>query len=143
MVRKLMDDEIAEPLNRDTVARLATVDTDGYPHVTPMWFLWASGRFYLTSFTDRPHLAHIRANPRVGLVVDIEDDLRPDGERPNKQVRATGHATVTPDTDGTWTTRLRTKYIDQSIAADPAHRDGRDRALITIIPRTMTAIASV
>ncbi|WP_083444307.1 MULTISPECIES: pyridoxamine 5'-phosphate oxidase family protein [Gordonia] len=58
-----MDNGIAELLNRDrdTLARLTTVDTDGYPHVTPIGFLWTSGRFHLTS---RPHLARIRANPR-------------------------------------------------------------------------------
>lgn len=94
-----MDNGIAELLNRDrdTLARLTTVDTDEYPHATPKWFLWTSGRFHLTSFTSRPHMARIRANPRVGLVVDIEDNLRPDGERPNKQVRASGQLELSTD----------------------------------------------
>jgi nitroimidazol reductase NimA-like FMN-containing flavoprotein (pyridoxamine 5'-phosphate oxidase superfamily) len=93
-MRKLREDEIVELLARDVVAHLATVDSAGYPHVTPIWFLWSDRAFHLTSFIGRPHLDRIRSNPRVGLVVDIEDALRPDGERPNQQIRVLGDATV-------------------------------------------------
>ncbi|MGD0700506.1 MAG: pyridoxamine 5'-phosphate oxidase family protein [Trebonia sp.] len=41
MVRPLSDEEIAGLLARDVVARVATIDACGYPHVTPLWFLWA------------------------------------------------------------------------------------------------------
>jgi Pyridoxamine 5'-phosphate oxidase len=39
-VRPLSEEEVASLLARDVVARVATVDADGYPHVTPLWFLW-------------------------------------------------------------------------------------------------------
>lgn len=144
MVRTLENYEITDLLNRDTVARLATIDADGYPHVTPIWFTWVDGAFYLTSYTGRPHLSRIRENPRVGLVIDIEDELRADGERPNQQIRVTGDATISPDTDDLWTTRIRTKYIDQAIAPGTAtRRNGRERAVITVRPRTTTAVASI
>jgi nitroimidazol reductase NimA-like FMN-containing flavoprotein (pyridoxamine 5'-phosphate oxidase superfamily) len=47
MVRSLNVEEIAGLLARDVVARVATIDADGYPHVTPLWFLWADGAFTL------------------------------------------------------------------------------------------------
>ncbi len=118
MVRTLESHEITELLNRDAVARLATVDADGYPHVTPIWFIWVDGAFYLTSYTGRPHLRRIHANPRVGLVIDVEDELRTDGERPNQQVRVTGDATISTDTDDLWTTRIRNKYTRMSKGAE-------------------------
>jgi nitroimidazol reductase NimA-like FMN-containing flavoprotein (pyridoxamine 5'-phosphate oxidase superfamily) len=45
MVRPLSGEEIAGLLARDVVARVATIDESGYPHVTPLWFLWADGPF--------------------------------------------------------------------------------------------------
>ena len=38
MVRQLVNDEIDDLLSLGVVARLATIDTAGYPHVTPIWF---------------------------------------------------------------------------------------------------------
>jgi hypothetical protein len=66
MTRSLSDEETADLLASDTVARLATIDASGYPHVTPLWFLWAEGAFHLASDAGRPHLARLHANPRVG-----------------------------------------------------------------------------
>lgn len=136
-MRKLREDEIADLLASDVVAHLATVDSAGYPHVTPIWFLWSDGAFHLTSFIDRPHLDRIRCNPRVGLVVEIEDALRPDGERPNQQIRVIGDATVSVDPDGEWTRRIRRKYIGEPVAPE------RERALITVVPKVFHAVASV
>jgi nitroimidazol reductase NimA-like FMN-containing flavoprotein (pyridoxamine 5'-phosphate oxidase superfamily) len=49
MTRPLNGEETADLLASDTVARLATIDASGYPHVTPLWFLWADGAFHLTA----------------------------------------------------------------------------------------------
>ncbi|MET9029734.1 pyridoxamine 5'-phosphate oxidase family protein [Nocardia sp. NPDC004168] len=144
MVRALRDAEITELLDADVVARLATIDPDGYPHVTPIWFFWVAGAFYLTSYANRPHLERIRANPRVGLVIDVEDELRADGERPNRQVRVIGDATLSVDASGSWTQRIRRKYVDHTIAPAAARRyPVRERVLITVLPRDITAVASV
>jgi nitroimidazol reductase NimA-like FMN-containing flavoprotein (pyridoxamine 5'-phosphate oxidase superfamily) len=37
MVRPLTEEEIDGLLARDVVARVATIDASGYPHVTPLW----------------------------------------------------------------------------------------------------------
>lgn len=141
-MRPLRPAEIAELLADDLVAHLATIDASGYPHVTPIWFLWDRGAFRLTSFAERPHLHRIRANPRVGLVIDREAGLRPDGERPNRQIRVIGDARLAEDPNGMWTSRIREKYIDDRIAPGAAQRDlGRARMLITIIPDRLLALA--
>jgi hypothetical protein len=40
----LTDSEIRDVMEDDLVGRLATIDGDGYPHVTPMWFHWRKPR---------------------------------------------------------------------------------------------------
>ena len=145
MTRPLSDEEIAGLLARDTVVRLATIDASGYPHVTPLWFLWADGAFHLASDAGRPHLARLQANPRAGLIVDIEAGQQPDGQRPNKQIRAVGSATLNPDTRAAWTRRIWDKYTNGPGARNALdERPGeRQRMLIRISPIHTIAVASV
>ncbi|MET8876774.1 pyridoxamine 5'-phosphate oxidase family protein [Nocardia sp. NPDC004604] len=137
-MRTLRPAEIAGLLASDIVAHLATIDAAGYPHVTPIWFLWDQHAFRLTSWAGRPHLRRIRANPRVGLVIDREIGRRADGQRPNRQVRIIGDAELTIDPDGVWTQRIWEKYGGSAL-----DQQDRARVLITITPDQFVAIASV
>ncbi|PPJ08813.1 hypothetical protein C5E44_27910 [Nocardia nova] len=83
-MRRLHDTEIEELLSLDVVAHLATVDAAGYPHVVPIWFLWAHNRFHVTSYADRPHLDRIRTDPRVGLVIDTKTSSPTVSDRTNR-----------------------------------------------------------
>jgi len=143
MMRRLSEDEINDLLVRDVVARIATIDASGYPHVTPLWFLWSAGAFYLTSDVGRPHLARLHANPRAGLVIDVEGERRADGERPNSQVRAVGDASLIADAGGAWSRRIWDKYDAGNGGQDWAERlRDRHRMLIRIVPSQIVAVAS-
>lgn len=52
------------------VGRLASNRTDGWPHVTPIWYVWEDGRFILSLGKSRRHLRNIAADPHVTLCVD-------------------------------------------------------------------------
>lgn len=80
--RPLGDDEIEQLLKHDVPAHLASLDADGFPRVTTLWFVWTSGAFYLTSIADRPHLRRLQCNPRAGICVDLEEPERADGSAP-------------------------------------------------------------
>ena len=71
--RRLSDSEVEALLAADVPARVATLDADGCPHVTPLWFVWADGAFHMTSFAGKPHLRRLASNPRAGVCVDAED----------------------------------------------------------------------
>ena len=43
--RRMTPDEIEALLSAAVPARLATVDRDGFAHVTPLWFIWSDGAF--------------------------------------------------------------------------------------------------
>lgn len=64
------------------VARLATVDTDGAPHVLPICFVIIADTLYLTidrkpksgDARNLKRLRNIAGNPRTAVVVDRYDD---------------------------------------------------------------------
>ncbi len=133
--RRLSDEEIETLLALDVPARLATIDAQGFPHVTALWFVWDDGAFHLTSYSDRPHLRRLAGNPRAGLCVDIERPAREDGERPNLQVRAIGNAELFADEAGAWTRRIDEKYGSVRSAA----RIG-NRVVIRLRPDRLVAV---
>jgi PPOX class probable F420-dependent enzyme len=142
--RPLDPAEIEALLALDIPARLATLDRDGFPHVTPLWFLWSDGAFYMTSIADRPHLRRLAANTRAGVLVDAEDAERDDGQRPNRQVRAIGEAEVFRDSDAEWTTRITEKYVrGPGAAASTASRAADQRVVVRLRPARIVAVASV
>ena len=60
------------------VGRLGTNRGDGWWHVTPIWYVWEGGRFYLSLGNSRRHLANVREDPHVTMCVDEDpriDDL--------------------------------------------------------------------
>lgn len=137
-------DEIDALLSAAVSARLATMDRDGFPHVTPLWFIWTDGAFYPTSISDRPHLRRLAVNPRAGICVDAEEPERDDGQRPNRQVRAIGLAELSSDRDGVWTARITEKYVrGPAASAMRASRVADERVVIRLRPDRLVAVASV
>lgn len=55
--------------------RLGTVGRDGFPQVTPVWYLYADGLFYITTAGDRVKTRNMLADPRVGFAID--SDVKP------------------------------------------------------------------
>jgi PPOX class probable F420-dependent enzyme len=87
----MTDEEARRRFAKARVARLATTDADGRPHIVPMVFVLASGRdtsktrsgdTVYSAVDAKPkrstslrRLANIAANPRVAVLVDhYEDD---------------------------------------------------------------------
>jgi Pyridoxamine 5'-phosphate oxidase len=142
--RRLSTAELEELLAADVPARLATIDADGCPHVTPLWFLWADGAFHMTSFAGRPHLRRLALNSRAGLCVDLEAGERADGERPNRQARAIGVAQTFPDAGGEWTERITRKYVTgPGLSVQLERRLSAERIVIRLEPQSLVAVASL
>lgn len=142
--RRLSDREIEDLLRRDVVLHLATIDSAGFPHVTPLWFVWAGGSFLMTSLLGKPHVRRLRGNKRASVVVDVEGPELPSGERPNQQVRGVGLATVERDDDGRWTREITEKYV-HGPGRSPMIRQRvhNERVLIRLTPQELIAIASI
>jgi len=70
--QSLIDAFLAAP----HIARLATVDAAGAPHVVPVWYGWDGSALWISSFANTRKITHIEHNPALSVAVDI---VKPDG----------------------------------------------------------------
>ncbi len=64
---KLTPAEIKEFLAQPMVARIATIDENGMPYVTPVWQEWDGEAFWIVPRERSAWVAHIKKNPNVGI----------------------------------------------------------------------------
>ncbi len=63
-------DKIIQFLNSQPVGRIASLDSNGYPQIIPMNFVYHDGAIYMHSHPFGEKLDNIRRNPNVGFEVD-------------------------------------------------------------------------
>jgi 2-phospho-L-lactate guanylyltransferase len=109
------DDRHASPLDDSTVAflhepgllmRLGTVGGDGYPQVTPIWYLYDEGIFWITTASDRVKARNMLARPQVGFAIDSD-------QRPYRGVSARGEARLIAEGEAArpMTRRIAARYV--------------------------------
>ncbi len=64
---KLTPAEVREFLAGPVVARIATIDENGVPYVTPVWQEWDGEAFWIVPRQRSAWVAHIKKNPNVGI----------------------------------------------------------------------------
>lgn len=131
---RLSSDETAVFLaERGHLLRLATVDADGMPRLSPVWFLHdpAADEILFTPRAQSVFLANLRRDPRIALAID-EDAL------PYRKVSVQGEAVIRHELgeDDVWREQYRQiaeRYITPE-AADRYITDTIDqpRALIAV-----------
>lgn len=62
---------ITRLLARERVCRVATVDKDGMPHVVPVCHALANGKIYFGAGKGSQKVRHLKANPRLAVLVDL------------------------------------------------------------------------
>jgi PPOX class probable F420-dependent enzyme len=67
---RLTPDEQAAYLRTNRKCALATLDKDGFPHVTAMNFVMRDGAFYMTSYGKAQKVVNIRRDPKVAMMVE-------------------------------------------------------------------------
>jgi PPOX class probable F420-dependent enzyme len=65
--RGLDPDEMARFLAGPVVARVATVDADGMPYITPVWQEWDGESMWIVPRERSAWVHHLRANPNVAV----------------------------------------------------------------------------
>ncbi|MFJ5137339.1 pyridoxamine 5'-phosphate oxidase family protein [Streptomyces sp. NPDC088707] len=66
--------ELDSFLAEQRTCRVATVSTDGRPHVSALWFAWDGSSLWLYSLTRSRRWAELCADPRIAVVVDDGED---------------------------------------------------------------------
>ena len=67
--------ELSDRLERDRNAWLCTLRRDGSPHVTPVWFVYLEGTFWISSGERNVKVRNLRSDARVSIALE-------DGDRP-------------------------------------------------------------
>ena len=63
-----------ERLETELMGWLTTVNPDGQPQSSPIWFLWQRGEVLVYSHIRAPRNANIEANPLVSFYLDTASD---------------------------------------------------------------------
>ena len=106
------------------VASLATIDGDGFPQVTEVWFLLDEGELKLSLNTSRRKTKNLTARPQCSLLIlDLEN--------PYRYLEVRGTARIATDDDYTFAAKVGAKYnADLKVHDQP----GETRVVVTIDP---------
>src|SRR5512135_1697192 len=59
--------EVADFLSGPVVARVATIDEEGYPYITPVWQEWDGEALWIVPRERSAWVRHIKTNPRIAV----------------------------------------------------------------------------
>jgi len=65
-----LDPKAVEFLKGKHFAKIATIKSNGYPHVTPVWYMLEDGKIIVNTTTERVKYRNIQRDPRVSFLVD-------------------------------------------------------------------------
>ena len=71
----MSEDERNEFLAVQRTCRVATLNGDGSPHLTPLWFVWDGASLWLTSLTRSQRWENLQRDGRVAVAVDDGDEF--------------------------------------------------------------------
>jgi PPOX class probable F420-dependent enzyme len=138
--------ELEQFLAEPHLGNLATIRPDGFPHVTPIWFVWAGRSVQFILGHTRLHLRNLRANPRAGISVASDDRIHEQRFAAGAQAAiAWGFVHIADGASALLqaTYELQaTKYLGASGRSDPdylAECDAEERVLCVLHPVGRTA----
>lgn len=67
-------EELDAFLGEERMCRLGSVDADGNPHVSPLWFAWDGSALWLHSVVKSQRWTNLMRDPRVSVAVDAGID---------------------------------------------------------------------
>ncbi len=112
------------------VGVLATLDRDGRPQMTVVWFLAEGDELRLSLNTERYKVRNLRRDPSVGL-------LLLDLAAPTRYLEVRGDAAIADDPDYAFADRVGAKYGADLRAFDG---DNATRVVVTLRPTRITAV---
>jgi PPOX class probable F420-dependent enzyme len=114
------------------VATLATIDPDGRPQLTAVWFLADPERIRISLNTSRQKVRNLERNPAAAVFIL-------DPANPFRYLEVRGDATLEPDPDYTFAAEVGKKYGADVKAYD---KPEDSRLVLTLTPTTVNAVVA-
>lgn len=112
------------------VATFATIDPEGLPQLTEVWFLHDEGELKISLNTSRQKTRNLRQRPQCSLLIlDLES--------PYRYLEVRGRARIEPDDDYSFAAKVGAKYGADLKAHDQA---GESRVVVTVEAAKVHAI---
>jgi len=106
---------------------LATLRTDGAPHLTTVWYRWDGDAFWIATNRDRQKYRNLERDPRVGVLVDAPP------RETSVSARALAQLVAFGDDAYEGALAIVSRYVADG-AAYLAERAGEPRVLVRIEP---------
>jgi general stress protein 26 len=65
----MLTDPIREFLRKPLIARMTTIDPDGYPHTVPVWFMLDGNDIVIIADRSTRKVGHVAANPKGSVTI--------------------------------------------------------------------------
>ena len=130
-IRELVPASHHDLLDATWAGALVTLDGEGRPQTTAVWYLAdpEDGRLKTSTSDARVKFKHMQANPEVGFFI-----VDPGNMFHTLEIRGT--VSITPDEDGTTMARVGAKYDADVTSFD---QPGDRRYTVVIEPRKVVA----
>lgn len=113
---------IREFLQKPLLARMSTIDADGYPHTVPVWFALDGDDIVVISVRDTRKVGHILVNPKGAISIGGDS-----GDGGGYLIK--GEFIIEADPEDVWVRKLTYRYE----TPEQAEKDIADWAELDII----------
>ena len=137
-MRSLTADEIAEFLAGPIVARIASIQADGAPYITPVWQEWDGENLYFIPRERSAIVQHIKREPRVSVSCALDSS-------PSTRLLIQGVAEIIegPTVLGGQTLaiaeRMAARYLGERGPEYLTPTQNRPRYLVKVVPVKITS----
>ncbi len=70
---QMTDEEMWDFIAGQKSVQVATINRDGSPHLTTLWFALVEGKIVLETFTKSQKVVNLRRDPRIALLLESGD----------------------------------------------------------------------
>ena len=136
--RGLTPEEIEDFLAGPVVVRIATVDEDGVPYITPVWQEWDGENMWIVPREKTKFVQHLKANPNVAISAAMDS-----GTYTRVLFRGTAEIISGPASLSGQTleigNRMATRYLGEHGPEYLVPTIDRPRYLIKVTPKSTTS----
>jgi general stress protein 26 len=118
----MFSDTVREFLQKPLIARMSTIDPNGYPHTVPVWFALDGDDIVMISTRETRKVGYILANPKGAVTIGGDP-----GDGAGYLIK--GEFSVEPDPEDAWVRKMTYRYE----APEQAEKDIADWADLDII----------